>query len=284
MTSTTQTSLLARVIVASTPAGPAVSASTAAATVARLRKAVHWSAPYLAELTGLEAAAQRVINTKAAVVDRRAAVEIMDAGIGYTVGEAYSPLTHLGRSMALRTLSANAVGVWDPLSRRRVLFAPNVLRTARRYALDQQDFSRWAALRTGLWATHFEHAPHLVDYLGDLCRDLATSSREFAELVVLLAVLPSVELEKLTTRDLPSLGWIRQHRSGSAWIVGLSLLPSLGMSTLELEELAGRATLFARAVMEAGALPQLLESVIALPTSEELSNPQAWMQRVGVTL
>lgn len=278
----THTSLLAQAVLVSTPAGPHVSATTAAAMVARLRKAVHWSAPYLGELTGLHEAAERVNGTKAAVVDRRAAVQVMDTAISRGVGPGYAPLTHLGRSLALRTISANALGIWDPFTRQRVLFAPNVLSISQRYALDQKDFARWAALRTGLWATHLEYAPHLVEYLGDLSRHLAESSREFAELVVLLSVLPSVELEKLTPRDLPSLGWIREHRSGSAWILGLSLLPKLGMSVIDLEVLAAHATVFARAVLEAGALPHLLESVISLPTSAELADPQQWFERIGI--
>lgn len=277
-------SLLGRFVLATTPAGPRVSATSAAGSVARLRQAVRWAEPYLGRLSGLQEAADRVNAQPALIVDRRSAVQMMDASIAYVVGPGYAPFASLGRSLALRTISAQALGVWDPIHQQRVLFAPNVLTTADRYSLDHKDFARWAALRTGLWATHFEYAPHLVDYLGDLSRDLPSSAREFAELVVLLSVLPSVELEGLTPRDLPSLGWIRQHRSSSAWIIGLSLLPGVGMSVTEIEELVSHATRFIRQVLKANALPRLLESVISLPTSEELAAPHLWCERVGVTI
>lgn len=275
-------SLLGRLVIASTPAGPAVSPTAAAGAVARLRKAVLWADPYLAELTGLTHAAHNVTQQRALIVDRRGAIELMDNAIAHILGPSYAPLANLGRALALRALSGKTLGTWDPIQSRRVLFAPNILTTANTHALDQQDFARWAALRTGLWATHLNHAPHLVDYLADLARDLTSSAREFTQLVVLLCVLPSVEMERLTPKDLPSINWIRQYRAGSAWIHGLSLLPTLRLTNADTAILSERATAFARTVIATQSLPTLLQSVIALPTAQELATPTLWCERMGI--
>lgn len=276
-------SWLSQAILTSTPAGPRVSATAAAGTVARLRQATDWAQPVIERLTQLPDACERVNANDTLVVDRRGALSIMNAVIAHTVGADYAPLSSLGQALALRTLSAHALGIWDPVTHQRVLFAPNVLTIANRYRLDHKDFARWAVLRTSLWSVHFEHAPHLVEHMADLSRNLGAYGHRFAELVVLLSVLPTVELEQLTTKDLPSLGWIRQHRSRSAWLVGLSLLPKIGMTPTEVDVLADAATTFCRFVMREGLLPLLLTGVETLPSAQEMARPDMWLARVRAT-
>lgn len=278
---TAQISWKTQLILATTPAGPRVSRSMAAGSVARLRKADQWAAPYLETLTGLSQAAEKVNSSEPLIVDRRALLLTMNKAIAHVVGESYAPLNTISRSIGLKTLSAHALGLWDPIQNRRILCAPSVLTLAQRYDLDHRDFSRWAMLRASLWATHFEHAPHLMSYLGELSRDMKNFGRDFAQLVILLSVLPDIELENLNTKDLPSINWIRRHRTGSAWVLGLSLLPSIRMTPTQLETLVTHAKNFCRTVIDAGALEQLLSSIENLPTTRELVYPKRWCERVG---
>lgn len=282
MTSSEYTSALGRVVAAMTAAGPYVSATGAAATVARLRKAVHWSDPYLSRLTGLDEAAARVRSTRAVIVDRRGAIDTMDAMISRALRGAASPLSSVALTMGIRTMSAQSMGVWDPFTKHRVLIAPNVLAASEKYALDQKDYCRWSALRTGLWAVHLEQAPHLVPYLGELAADLPVTAVEFKHLILLLVALPDVEMEELTPRDLASIGWIRRHKMDSTGLAGLHLLHKAGVPSVHLEEEQAAAQAFARMVIDAKALPVLLDSIVNLPTAEEFSRPQLWRERVGV--
>lgn len=282
MTSSEYTSALGRVAAALTAAGPYVSATGAAATVARLRKAIHWSDPYLSRLTGLNEAADRVRSTRAVVVDRRAAIDTMEAMIARALGGAASPLSNVALAMGIRAMAAQSMGVWDPFTQHRVLIAPNVLAASEKYALDQKDYCRWSALRTGLWAVHLEHAPHLIEHMGKLAADLPARAVEFKQLIMLLVALPDVEMEALTPRDLPSIGWIRRHKMDSAGLAGLHLLHKAGVPSAHLEEEQAAAQAFARMVMDNDALPLLLETVENLPTVDEFSNPSLWRQRVGI--
>lgn len=282
MTSSEYTSALGRVAAAMTAAGPYVSATGAAATVARLRKAVHWSDPYLARLTGLDEAAASVCSTRAVVVDRRAAIDTMDAMITRALRGAASPLSSLALTMGIRAMSAQSMGVWDPFTKHRVLIAPNVLAASEKYALDQKDYCRWSALRTGLWAVHLEHAPHLITYMGELAADLPGTAVEFKQLILLLVALPDVEMEALTPRDLPSIGWIRRHKMDSAGLAGLHLLHKAGVPSAHLDEEQAAAQAFARMIIDSKALPLLLENVRNLPTAEEFKRPHLWRERVGL--
>lgn len=279
---TAATTWKAQLILATTPAGPRVSRTTAAGSVARLRQAAQWARPYLAALTGLSEAAEKINDAEPLIVDRRGLLLAMNQSISRVVGEKYAPLNTLSRSIGLKTLSSHALGLWDPTQNRRILCAPSVLTLATRYDLDHRDFSRWAMLRTSLWATHFEYAPHLMDYLGELSRDMKNFGRDFAQLVILLSVLPDIELEKLSPKELPSINWIRQHRTGSAWVLGLSLLPAIRMTPAQLDAQVAYAKDFCRSVIDSGALEQLLSSVDNLPTTRELVSPQRWCERVGI--
>lgn len=282
MTSSEYTSALGRIAAAMTAAGPYVSATGAAATVARLRKAVHWSDPYLSRLTGLDDAAARVRSTRAVIVDRRGAIDTMDAMIVRALRGAASPLSALALTMGIRAMAAQSMGVWDPFTKHRILIAPNVLAASEKYALDQKDYCRWSALRTGLWAVHLEYAPHLIAYLGELAADLPATAVEFKQLIMLMVALPDVEMESLTPRDLVSIGWIRRHKMDSTGLAGLHLLHKAGVPSAHLEEEQAAAQAFARMVIDADALPVLLDSVTNLPTAEEFTRPHLWRERVGI--
>lgn len=275
----TPLSPVARFIHATTFAGPAVSSTAAAATVARLRRAASWSAPLLAELSGLPDAAHAVTSRPPLVVDRRGLVRVLDSMLATALGERPRPLSLLPSGMTIRTLALRGKGIWDPYSRRRILVAPNVLAACERFALDQADYCRWVALRAGLWGTHLEHAPHLVDELASTGARLAHDPGAFVRLVLLLDALPTIQMEALTPREIPAVEWIRRHRlepAGTSGVRALSLLRSP-----EAGALPEAAQVFARTVLEARALEVLLSGVDALPDREEFLDPRAWLARVG---
>lgn len=289
---------LGRTVSRVTPAGPAVSPSAAAASAARLRRAVRWSAPLLPELTGLPGATGRVLEAPVLVVDRRGAVEVC-AGLaaGFVElqdsrggpGEWGSPtrvrpgMLHLaGAAAGLRALAPHVKGMWDPFAHRRVLVAPNVLATAERGALDQTDYSRWVALRSGLWGTFFEEAPWLVAFMSRTTRHLPQSSGDFARLVLVLDAVVSTLLEDLGPQDIPSIGWIRHNAPEPAGVVGLRLLAWLGIPVPELDPDRARAEAFAREVRSRQGLQTLLRSPDYLPTREEFEHPEVWARRVGL--
>lgn len=281
-----------------TPAGPTVSPAAAAASTARLRRAVRWSAPLLAELSGLPDAASQVAAAPALVVDRRGAIEVC-AGLASafvevgdsrpTVGEWASParvrpgLVHLaGAAAGLSALAPQVKGLWDPFAHRRVLVAPNVLATAEKGALDQIDYSRWVSLRAGLWGTLFEAAPWLVSHMSRTSRHLPQSSGDFARLVLVLDAVVSSLLEDLGPQDIPSIGWIRHNAPEPAGVVGLKVLTWMGIPVPELDPERARAAAFAQEVRADSALATLLRSPDYLPTREEFEHPEVWARRVGL--
>ncbi|MDN5964238.1 MAG: zinc-dependent metalloprotease [Actinomyces sp.] len=287
---------LGRAVSRVTPAGPTVSPSAAAASAARLRRALRWSAPLLPDLSGLPEATARGLEAPSLVVDRRGAIEVCaDLAAGFVeVGESRGGgdrdsaprvrpgVLHLtGASAGLRALAPHVKGLWDPFRRRRILVAPNVLATAEKGALDQTDYSRWVALRSGLWGTLFEQAPWMVDFMSRTTRHLPQSTGDFARLVLLLDAVVTSCLEDLGPQDIPSVGWIRHNAPEPAGVSGLRVLSWLGIPVVELDPERAHAEAFARTVRDHCALSTLLTSPDYLPTREEFEHPQSWVRRVG---
>ncbi len=279
-------------------AGPRVSATAAAASVARLRRAVRWSDPMLAGLSALPEAAERVAHRPSVVVDRRGALDLCAGMIdramdgedvllgpgawGRTPVGTWGPLSLGAAGVVLTRLVPRIRGLWDPFERRRILVAPTVLSTGDRCSLDQIDHSRWVALRTGLWGVLFEQAPWLGAHLVHLSRTLPRTTGDLVRLVVLADALVARQMEALTPQDIPSAQWLRHHAPGSAGFVGLDALRLLGLGIGDLTAQHTQAEGFAREVIAAGSLDALLLSADHLPTREELERPQAWVSRVGL--
>ncbi len=280
MTPRPRTFLMGRAVALTTPAGPTISVSGAAATVARLRKAARWTDPYLANLTGLDEAARRVSSSRTLVIDRRAAVDVFDDIASRFLGSTEYNLPLFGASFGLRTLVHRSMGLWDPFNGRRVLIAPNVLAASENHTLDQIDYCRWVALRAGLWGVHFEHAPFLVDVMADMVSHLPSRISDFMRLILLLEALPTAQMEVLTPRDIASIGWIRHHRAESVGVVGLQVLHEMGFPNVDIGGARERAARFAQHVVTTNGLPLLLSSPDALPTAEEFADPSMWQDRV----
>lgn len=291
-------STVARLANVVTPAGPSVSRTAAAATVARLRRAADWSVPALAALSGLAEESRVVGATSPLVVDRRGLV-VVSARIagdflgcdeppagpgawGRAVAGRRGPLGPAGAVVAVRALAPHVKGVWDPFDSRRVLVAANVLGAAEDAALDQNDYCRWTALRVGLWGVMFVHAPWLRDHLGHLARQVPESLADFATLVLVLDGVVDAWMEALSPREIPSVGWIRRNGPEQAGVAGLRALRLAGMAVEGIEEARACAAAFSGVVVAAGGVPTMLRSRDHLPTRDEVCRPEAWTARVGL--
>ena len=269
-----------RAVAAVTRAGPDVSVTSAAATVSRLRRAVDWSNPLLARLSGLDEAARRAAARPTVIVDRRGSVAVC-AQLLEHFGGPVGPLSMPGAVAGLRSIGAHARGLWDPVGRRRVLVAPNVLSTAVRRDLDQSDYARWVALSTGLWGVAFEQAPWLSPHLAHLSGRLPAGAAQLARALLVVGEVVNLQMGTLTPQDLASARWIRANVSDSLLTSALAALRRIDAVVGDIESARLRARALAREVLQADALEVLLASVDHLPTAEEFDHPSAWLDRVG---
>lgn len=277
------TNALARLTVATLPAGPRVAASTAAATVARLRKAVIWADSRLPGLTGLPEACHEVSASPVEILDRRGALRVCASALhslANSQGLAVRTSALLESAVAARTLVSQLKGMWDPSRKVRVFVAPNVLTEAHRHDLDQQDWSRWVVLRTSVVAVHHVQAPHLSHHLLKLLKELPDSGEELARFAVLSDALSRATLSRLTTLDLPSLGWIRSHDTDIIEDAHATALRAMLGRVVDLRHAFAQTRDFAEQIVAAGATKLLLAGPENLPTLAEYADSAAWLRRI----
>jgi coenzyme F420 biosynthesis associated uncharacterized protein len=181
--------------------GPRVSAIEAADAVAALRAASRQAIAYVAEVTGLGAAADAAAQVPVRVVDRRGfaranaqMVQIM-ARDTIDASRAEAIATSIETGLVLAYLSSRVLGQFDPFAPppadaahdglgqvaepspsapagRLLLVAPNVVRFERELDLPPSDFRLWVTLHEMTHAVLFAAAPwiarRLVADLGDL--------------------------------------------------------------------------------------------------------------------
>ena len=290
MKPTADWSAVARRATALMPAGPEVSPTYAAATVARLRAGARWSEGHLGELSGMPAEARAVAATPVRVVDRRGYAVLLAELIDGEMPSAPARPTWFGAreslSMvkSLRRSSREALGFFLPTAPgpARILVAPNVLERAVDAQLDQGDYSRWVAVRCGLWGVIHTKAPWLVDMVRALMEDFLHEPEDLVRLVCLMDASVSTCLATITPRQIPSVEWIRRRGplpSGASTLAGLPLGPSA----------PDASSVYAEALAFCGAasrdnpewLSRMLSSPDALPTFDEMARPDAWRRRVG---
>ncbi len=172
-------------------------------------------------------------------------------------------------------------GLWDPVARRRVLVAPNVLVAAELTSVDQTGQARWVALGVGLWGVLFEQAPWLRGHLSRLACRWPDDWSEMEGLLALIDQVLACQMDELTPRDISSVGWIRRHETESMPGWGLTSLRGLGPAVRDRAAWRARARELAHVVVDSGGLATLLRSPAHLPTQWEFDHPEAWLNRVG---
>ncbi|MDR1440863.1 MAG: zinc-dependent metalloprotease [Bifidobacteriaceae bacterium] len=161
--------------------GPAITAAEGIHLVADLRNQAGKAFGYVAEITGLDAAAKTAAATETLVVDRRGLVRgLVNTAIAMT-GPMWDQeeMSWLGQQTAGVQLGAltgllgrRVLGHYDPfyVSRRGVpgrivLVAPNIARFERETEADPRDFHLWVALHEVTHAVQFAAAPWLAGWI-----------------------------------------------------------------------------------------------------------------------
>ena len=188
------------------PAGPSASRSTRASSVAVLRRSAQEAPAWVARITGLNRAAQRVADTvPVSVVDRAGLVRVSTRALRglmeqvsappaseavRLVGAAEvagamsllatrllgqvvpaSPAWHEGRSDAVRLGGEqSSTALPGAVAPHLLLVAPNVLAMRRQMDLDMLDLPAWVCLHEMTHAVQLAAAPWLGPYLSDSMR------------------------------------------------------------------------------------------------------------------
>lgn len=148
---------------------------------ARMRGLVHTlrssavdALPLVAEITGLESAAEVASQNPVYVVDRARWAEANAQTFGTLAGSALaeesawsSRSTAEEIGVVLAMMSPRVLGQFDPFHDSRLLLvAPNILAAERDLALDAMDFRLWVCLHEQTHAVQFAAAPWLAGHLG----------------------------------------------------------------------------------------------------------------------
>lgn len=249
-------------------AGPQTSPASASGIAQRLLRAGTWSAPRLAELSGLHEAGI-VAESPVLLLDRhgltRHLARILDE---------CAPLASFDqirtRLRVLRLLATHATGLWDPWTRTRILVPPNVLADAHRYLLDQSDWSKWVALRTGLLGTLTLRAPFLCDP--------SVRITTLLERLVFAEALADAMMASIAPARLPSVEWLRHHGPSSS--LASTVATRIGVSS-PLLEARHHIPSFALKAVQSEKLELLLRAPENFPDVAELIQPDTWVARVS---
>lgn len=263
-----RTTTIAQALNSVSYAGPQTSKTLAAGISQRLLRASEWASPRLAELSGLPEAAQ-VEKTEVALLDRHS-LAMRLARIIDEVAPIESFADAKQRLVGVHIVANYATGLWDPTTRTRILVPPNALAAAHRYSLDQSDWSKWLALRTGLFATLNEHAPFLLDANARI--------ETLLERLAMAEALVDALMQSITPSRLPSVEWLRHHGPSTPIAGLLAARLELSSPLLDNRHLMGD---FANYVVAQGCVPQLLAAPEKMPDAGELLRPDTWEARVS---
>lgn len=273
--------MLTKALVTVTSAGPIVSRPSAEAVVTRLRRSVAWADRHLAYLSGLNSASARVEASTTFIVNRAGAINAASKVLSQSCP--HSPIPRISHLKLLRTIGVNAMGLWDPLDRQRLLIAPNVLQDTSRFSLDQGDLCKWVALRTGLIGVLFEEATFLAPMLISMSEP-GVDITELIGLFCLIDAVSTVAMERLTPADLSSIRWLTSYADRAGQDIIMSLCSrSVGVSPTDVSHIHAAALQYARTVLHEASLADILTSPDTMPRVSELFNPSAWLERVRIS-
>ncbi|MDR0366724.1 MAG: zinc-dependent metalloprotease [Bifidobacteriaceae bacterium] len=190
--------------------GPEITPAEGIRLVADLRNQAGKALGYVAEITGLEAAAKRAATTDVAITDRRGFVRGLNRMAQKLTEKVWAeedwswPATQM-MSVQLgtvtRLLAFRVLGFYDPFyeapwgNGRLLLVAPNILRQERDLNADPRDFHLWIALHEMAHAVQFAAAPWLAPWLKERLTQLLLADEEPGRVARLVAAgrrLPEV--------------------------------------------------------------------------------------------
>lgn len=214
----------------------------------------------------------------------------------------------LAAGVAMSLLGRGLLGQYDPLNRRLVLLAPNLVALQRARGLVADDFFLWVACHEQTHAVQFNSAGWLLGHIAELMAAIVADDQDPGEVATdlltgrgLMSLLVSAEaqepLDRLVAimtlmeghadlvadvageRHIPSVRRLRQafarDHAGHGW---RRLLPSLDKSAQYRDGLA-----FCRAVVKQtgadGLVPAFTRAEL-LPTLAEITRPGDWVARV----
>lgn len=174
-------------------AGPPIDRPGLIELVGSLRASAADAPAYVADVTGLDAAAEVAAEGTVFVVDRARWSQAATDTFRAMVGDALPPPRIPGAArlageqagLALGLLSTRVLGQFDPYvadvpgTGRLLLVAPNVLAVQRQLDADAADFHLWVCLHEQTHAVQFAAAPWLAEHLAGTLRSVVRS--QFAD-------------------------------------------------------------------------------------------------------
>lgn len=159
--------------------GPRATDVERRALVADLRAAARLAPDLVADVTGLRAAAEVAAADPVYVLDRPGWVRATVVSAADLLGDALEPTTPARArwqgeqfGVLLAMVAGKILGQYDPLGRRLVLVAPNVLHFERELDADAKDLRLWVCLHEQTHAVQAAAAPWLADELRTRARSI----------------------------------------------------------------------------------------------------------------
>ncbi|MDO5700224.1 MAG: zinc-dependent metalloprotease [Bowdeniella nasicola] len=184
----------ARILARLTPPGPAGTRAELRAIVEILHRSAAEAPEEVGRITGLNRAAKAAARVPVYVVDRprfqAANRELLTQIAGPVLPG--RDLETLPTDAALSFLSTKVLGQYDPLARRLLLVAPNVVKIENELDLDGMDFRRWVCLHEATHAVQFAAAPWLSEFMVTKVREILRAGEQGSDLTAFAAWLSAV--------------------------------------------------------------------------------------------
>lgn len=310
--------------------GPRVGHRVAAEAVAELGECARRAEPLVREVTRLDAPTDSAVL----VVDRtnwlQANVDLFAEMLGQGDRPRPERSTRAGMTFTstglevgslLAWMSAKVLGQYDPVGRRLLLVAPNVVEVERKLQLDPTNFRLWVCLHEETHRVQFGANPWLVDHLlalvrslvgamdlasptvGDLVAglragdpkgllaavsDSATSGPVLDQITALMSLLEGhadVMMDRVGPEVIGTVEVIRRRFEERRNKPGLDrvIRTALGMDAKLAQYRDGAK--FCTAVIDrvgVAGFNRVFEGPGSLPSLAEIHDPQAWVERMGL--
>lgn len=283
--------------------GPPIPEAKAKATVRDLRTQAKRAPHLVSKITGLTEAANQAAKAEVLVVDRASWAAAASLSIEAMLPPDDNPIGTTELSLVLSAVAPRVLGQFDPYSSelgRLYLIAPNVASFRQNYDLDRRDLSLWVAVHELTHAVQFAAAPWLKDTilerarmiisLGDTKSDSADATAEelFEQVTGIMSLLEghaeyvmnNVPRQRMPGRDRIIEAMADRRTNKNPLVAFIS--NRLGV-TDKLKQYTGGEKFVEGVIDRAGmdVFNRVWDAPDNLPSSAEIKNPAAWIERVG---